>query len=235
MQPMFDADRATLPEIDAAYVIWRLEEAGSSLLALPPSGWSTGMRSSALDIVRSAAESYGWGEGRLRPPVPSAAKITRMDVALGWIAHIPLERYVLRRIVGARSLVHPVTERHLFPWRRLGGVLGADHKAVQRWHKEGIAIIVAALGRPPVGLPARSPGGAAVGNAGAGPVQPRMEATKPSNSSSAGGFSTVRTTPSAAACAAMAGEGEPVISRIGSASPAARSRATSSRPVTSGM
>ncbi len=219
MQSMFDADRATLPEIDAAYVIWRLEEAGSTLLALPPSGWSTGMRSSALDIVRSAAESYGWGEGRLRPPVPSAAKITRMDVALGWIAHIPLERYVLRRIVGARSLVHPVTERHLFPWRRLGGVLGADHKAIQRWHKDGIAIIVAALGRPPAGVT----------------VQPRMEATKPRSSSAAGGFSTVRTTPSAAACAAMVGEGEPVISRTGSASPAARSRATSSRPVTSGM
>jgi Domain of unknown function (DUF6362) len=133
------------PEIDAAYVIWRLEEAGTALLALPSSGWSTRMRSASLDIVRSAAESYGWTEGRLRPPVPSAAKITRMDEALGWIAHIPLDRYVLRRIVGARSLVHPISERHLFPWRRLGAVLGADHKAVQRWHKEGIAIIVTAL------------------------------------------------------------------------------------------
>jgi len=133
------------PEIDAAYVIWRLEEAGTALLALPSSGWSTRMRSASLDIVRTAAESYGWTEGRLRPAVPSAAKITRMDEALGWIAHIPLDRYVLRRIVGARSLVHPISERHLFPWRRLGAVLGADHKAVQRWHKEGIAIIVTAL------------------------------------------------------------------------------------------
>ena len=53
----------------------------------------------------------------------------------------------MRRIVGARSLVHPVTDRHLFPWRRLGGALGADHKAVQRWHAEGIGLIVAALNR----------------------------------------------------------------------------------------
>lgn len=139
------ANASTRPEIDAAYVTWRLEEAGATLLALPSSGWSTRLRSSSLDIVRSAAESYGWTEGRLRPPVPSAAKITRMDEALGWIAHIPLERYVLRRIVGARSLVHPLSDRHLFPWRRLGAVLGADHKAVQRWHKEGIGIIVTAL------------------------------------------------------------------------------------------
>jgi hypothetical protein len=69
-----------------------------------------------------------------------------MDEALGWIALIPKERYVLRRIVGARCLVSPVTERHLFSWRRLGGVLGADHKAVQRWHAQGVDMIVAAVG-----------------------------------------------------------------------------------------
>lgn len=137
----------TGPAINATYVTWRLEEAGASLLALPATGWSTRLRSSTLDIVRSAAEGYGWTEGRLRPPIPSAAKITRMDEALGWIAHIPLDRYVLRRIVGARSLVHPLSDRHLFSWRRLGAVLGADHKAVQRWHKDGIRIIVAALAR----------------------------------------------------------------------------------------
>ncbi len=86
-----------------------------------------------------------------RPPVPSAARITRMDEAFGWIAHIPLERYVLRRIVGARSLIHPISERHLFPWRRLGAVLGADHKAVQRWHAEAVAIIARALAGGAVG------------------------------------------------------------------------------------
>jgi hypothetical protein len=68
-----------------------------------------------------------------------------MDEALGWIASIPASRYVLRRVVGARSLVHPITDRHLYSWRRLGVVLGADHKAVQRWHAQGIVIIVAAL------------------------------------------------------------------------------------------
>jgi hypothetical protein len=64
---------------------------------------------------------------------------------LGWITLIPAERYVLRRIVGARSLVSPVTERHLYSWRRLGEVLGADHKAVQRWHAQGIDMLVGAV------------------------------------------------------------------------------------------
>ena len=132
---------------DAELVIYRLEEAGTALLALPGTGWSTRLRGSSLDIVRAAIESYGWTAGRIRPPGPSAARITRMDEALSWIPLIPIDRYVLRRIVGARSLVHPITERHLYPWRRLGAALGADHKAVQRWHAQGIDLIVAALSR----------------------------------------------------------------------------------------
>lgn len=130
---------------DAEYVIYRLEEAGAALLALPHSGWTTKLRTGSLEIVRSAAEAYGWVESRIRPPVPSAERITRMDEAMGWLQLLPEDRYVLRRIVGARSLVHPVTERHLFTWRRLGAAIGADHKAVQRWHAEGIDLIVAAL------------------------------------------------------------------------------------------
>jgi hypothetical protein len=81
----------------------------------------------------------------MRPPVPSAAQITRMDEALNWITLIPAERYVLRRIVGARSLVHPLTQRHLYPWRRVAAAVGADHKAVQRWHAQGIELIVGGL------------------------------------------------------------------------------------------
>ncbi|HBK07841.1 MAG TPA: hypothetical protein DDZ81_18640 [Acetobacteraceae bacterium] len=135
-------------EIDADYVVYRLEEAGATLMALPGTGWSTRLRTSSLEIVRTALEAYGWGEARIRPPVPSADKITRMDEAMGWIPLIPLDRYILRRVVGARSLVHPITDRHLFPWRRLGKALGADHKAIQRWHTQGIGIIVAALKAP---------------------------------------------------------------------------------------
>ncbi|HUB48802.1 MAG TPA: DUF6362 family protein [Acetobacteraceae bacterium] len=134
--------------LDAQYVIYRLEEAGATLLALPGTGWTTKLRTSSLEIVRTALESYGWSATRIRPAVPSAEKISRMDEAMGWISIIPLDRYVLRRIVGARSLVHPVTERHLFPWRRLGAALGADHKAVQRWHGQAIDMIVAALNHP---------------------------------------------------------------------------------------
>jgi hypothetical protein len=132
-------------DIDADFVIYRLEEAGATLLALPGTGYSTRLRTSSLEIVQTALDAYGWSDAAIRPAVPSAEKITRMDEALSWIPLIPVDRYVLRRVVGARSLVHPVTDRHLFAWRRLGKALGADHKAIQRWHAQGIAMIVKAL------------------------------------------------------------------------------------------
>jgi hypothetical protein len=138
--------------VDAQFVIYRLEEAGRAMLALPNTGYTTRLRTSALDVLRSAVDMRGWDPrhdagGRLRPAVPDAARITRMDEAMAWIPLIPKDRVVLRRIVGARSLVSPVTERYLFAWRRLGSMLGADHKAVQRWHAQGIDLIVAALNR----------------------------------------------------------------------------------------
>jgi hypothetical protein len=139
-------DEQPMP-IDAPFVIARLEEAGATLLALPGTGWTTKLRESPLEIVRTAIENYGWSDKRLRPAVPSAARISRMDEVMGWVALIPPDRYVLRRIVGARSLVSPTTDRHLFPWRRLATTIGADHKAVQRWHRQGIDMIVAALKR----------------------------------------------------------------------------------------
>jgi hypothetical protein len=137
--------------LDDKFVIGRLEEAGATLLALPGTGWTTKLRSSSLEIVRTAIENYGWTENRIRPAIPSAARITRMDEAMGWITLIPLDRYVLRRIVGARSLVSPTTDRHLFPWRRLAKAIGADHKAVQRWHRQGIDMIVTSFNHPGIG------------------------------------------------------------------------------------
>lgn len=132
---------------DATLVVARLEEAGRTLLALPQTGHSTALRTNAAVLLRHAIEAEG-GEpvpGRVRAAVPPAGRITRMDEALGWIPLIPRDRSVLRRIVGARALVHPVTDRHVYPWRRLGTMLGADHKAVQRWHSQGVDIIVSAL------------------------------------------------------------------------------------------
>ncbi len=123
-------------------VIERLEEAGATLLCLPKSGMPGDLRTSRWPVIHAAIDAYGWSGARLRPAIPAAAAITRMDEALGWIGLIPHENYVLRRIVGARALVSPLTGRHLFAWRRLGSLLGADARAIKRWHAKGIAAIL---------------------------------------------------------------------------------------------
>jgi len=135
----------TQAERPAAALIARLEEAGSTLLAMPNSGYSPHLRVTRYEVVHSALDAYGWEPARVRVAHPSGAAIDRMDEALGWLSVIPEERFVLRRILGARALTHPLTGRYLYPWRRLGAVLGADHKSVQRWHNDGVGLILAAL------------------------------------------------------------------------------------------
>jgi len=131
--------------LDGAAVIARLESAGATLLAMPAHGYSTQLRQMKFDVVHSALEAYGWQAAGARPPVPSATDITLMDEAFSWLALIPEQKYVLRRILGARALVHPMTGRHIYPWRRLAALLGADHKSVQRWHGQAVAMLVQAL------------------------------------------------------------------------------------------
>ena len=129
--------------LDAETVILRLEEAGRTLIALPnrhcfPA--STG--SSWPPIVHEAVEAYGYGEVEIRPPVPSAQAITRMDEAYCWVGHIDARLTSHRKIVLLRSLVHPVSERHQFSWRKIGQKFGWSHEAVRIWHAQGIDRIV---------------------------------------------------------------------------------------------
>lgn len=130
----------------AAYVTARLEQAGTCILTLAVKGTRPASYGSGWpDVVRDAIEGYGWTAERVRLPPPTAAQITAMDEAFAWLALIPADRYVLRRIVAARSLVSPYTQRHVSTWRWIGRAIGADHRAVQRWHGQGVDLIVAGL------------------------------------------------------------------------------------------
>jgi Domain of unknown function (DUF6362) len=129
--------------LSAEEIVARLEAAGATLLAMPSQGYATQLRQMRFDIVHTALEAYGWQSARTRPPVPSAAAISAMDDAFGWLA-LPEARHVLRCILGARTLVYPLTGRHLYPWRRLAAQLGAEHKSVQRWHAQAVALLMQA-------------------------------------------------------------------------------------------
>ena len=131
----------------AEWVLARLEEAGATLLSMPNTGHSTRLRMGTLRPLPDAVDALHAAPGPVRAPVPSAASVDRMDQAFIWVSLIPEAKFILRRVVHARALVNPLTGKHLFAWRRLAATVGADHKAVQRWHAQGIDVIVAALNR----------------------------------------------------------------------------------------
>jgi hypothetical protein len=127
-------------------VEFRLEQAGATLLAMrSPSAYPAAVRSAMPDCLQTAQEAYGYTDEIVRPAQPDAAAISLMDTTFTWLRYIPQTRHVVRRIVAARSLVHPMTERHCVTWRRLERIIHADRKAIQLWHAQGIQAIVEGL------------------------------------------------------------------------------------------
>lgn len=134
------------PPLTPAELEARFAEAGATLLALPASGYTPKLRLSHWPVPPEALQVYA-GAVRCRPPVPSPERISRMEETFALLALIPEERRLLRRIVALRALVHPISERPLYSWRRLGALFGADHKAIQRWHAEALALLATTLAR----------------------------------------------------------------------------------------
>jgi hypothetical protein len=141
------------------YVITRLEEAGMTLLTIPMSGYSTTMRTAWPETIQNAFEAFNPDDPLpivdplRRRARPDSARISRMDEAFRWLGFVPADRIVIRQIVGARCLVDPVSERHIFSWRRLANKFQIDRGMVQRRHAEGIDLIVSRLHRENFNFP----------------------------------------------------------------------------------
>lgn len=135
------------PIYDHEVIVYRLEEAGRTLLSLPNAGClPSGYRAFWPQGAEVAAECWGYGSDEpIRPPAPTAVAISRMDEAMRWVQLIAPDKRVIRRIVLMRALVNPRNERHIWSLRKIGKALGCDHKAVQRWHDQGVDWIAQAL------------------------------------------------------------------------------------------
>jgi len=134
--------RRRASEVEIEWLLARLEEAGATLLALPSRGRGPALRQVRWPETAGEGGDQASGNHRIRPPSPGAAEISRMDEAFSWIGLIADDRVMLRRIAHARALVSPLTSRHIYSWRKLGLLLGADHKAVQRWHRDALEAIL---------------------------------------------------------------------------------------------
>lgn len=130
----------------------RLYEAGRALIALRVAGcWPAGYRSSMPEFVREVVESYGRGEADFRPSPPSARDISAMDQALSWVKLLPghnSDQVRTRRLVCARMLCSPRSDRPLYSWRRLGEMLGVSHTSAKTTFLLAVSAITAELNRP---------------------------------------------------------------------------------------
>ncbi len=66
-----------------------------------------------------------------------------MDEAYRWVSWLPADRVTWRRLVLLRSLIHPVSGRYLWSWRKLEGLFGVTYHTAQSWHAQAIDWIVA--------------------------------------------------------------------------------------------
>lgn len=126
----------TMPRITADYIISRLEEAGAIAFSMPNSGYKLHCRTQNFHQLQEPVAATDRNTSpRVRFPPPSAQQITEMDRTYAWLALIPNDRYILRKIVSMRSVMNPMTMRHVNNWRSIADAVGANHLAVKAWHK----------------------------------------------------------------------------------------------------
>jgi hypothetical protein len=134
----------------AEHVVSRMQEAGSTMMALRvPGCWPASYKVAWPDVVRDFWEAYGQTDSGAVRVRPTASAIAEMDEAMAWLLFIPPNNIALRRIVWARSLLHPGHGGYLHSWRSIGRLVELDRTTVQHWHQRGVAMIVARLNRQP--------------------------------------------------------------------------------------
>jgi hypothetical protein len=128
-----------------------LYEAGRALMALRvPGCWPSAIRSGMPECLRDA-EDLRYAEAEFTPAQPSPRQVSAMDRSLSWIRLLPGQTEVeinVRKLVWARCLVSPRTDRPIYSWKRLGDMVGCtENTAKTRWLR-ALDLITVALNRP---------------------------------------------------------------------------------------
>ncbi len=76
---------------------------------------------------------------------PNARAVARMEEVLSWLWYLADERK--RRLCLARALIHPVSDRHIVSYRKLGKMFGLHHDTMRAWHDRALSELAQALTR----------------------------------------------------------------------------------------
>jgi hypothetical protein len=85
--------------------------------------------------------AYGSSAERMRPPRPSSKEIQAVDEILALPSLLP--DVLVRRILHARALVAPISNRYICSWTELGYRLKLDRRKVKQLHQRGIEELTA--------------------------------------------------------------------------------------------
>lgn len=108
-----------------------------------PSPYPKDMRAAWPPFAQDSRTAYGYTRERLRAAQVSDIEISLMDKILpltGLISDV-----TTRRIVNARTLITPLSNRYLYSWSRLAKLLRTDRRLVARRYTRGLEEIVRRL------------------------------------------------------------------------------------------
>jgi len=115
-----------------------LQWAGSKLLSLPN--------------PKKRSYSYSWPDYRydnipnnfsglsLRTPTPTSYEIDLLDSILDLIHYVP--NPISRKIIQSRSLISPITQKHIFLWSQISRLLSLSPTTTKRYYSSGIVQII---------------------------------------------------------------------------------------------
>lgn len=134
----------------------RLEDAGRTLLRtpIPHNGFPMGHKSGWPEVVRNMSDLFEalvgmseeerqqfWDAENMVRMRPSAKQIQQMEETLPLFFVIEDKRR--RDITFARSLIHPLSERHIVSYAKLGRKYGIHKDTIRKWHHAGLDEILA--------------------------------------------------------------------------------------------
>ncbi len=139
----------------------RLEDAGRTLMMLPmpKDGMPAGERAAWPDVVQEFWDIAGKAdEGTVEERLAalarqrnattlgaSSAAITRLDEVLVWL--LAIERPHHRKVVMARMLIHPVSERPVHSWTQIAETMGTNRRTARRWYADAVQEILERLAK----------------------------------------------------------------------------------------
>ena len=121
--------------------VW-LEWAGARLIAMP--GGRIGPSNTKVIWPDYAQDSFEVLEFRgavpIRASAPSSTEIPIVDEIL-LLPNVCAKDYT-RRVLHARSLVHPINGRYLYKWTRIAELLAVKAYTARRWYNEGLVEVI---------------------------------------------------------------------------------------------